>query len=66
MDSPAATWRKSSQSGSQSDCVEVSRVGNAGAIRDSKNRTGPILTGDLSALFDFLKADRLDAGSNEA
>jgi uncharacterized protein DUF397 len=37
-------WRKSSRSGSESNCVEL---GNTGAVRDSKNPTGPTLTVDL-------------------
>lgn len=38
-------WRKSSYSQpTQSDCVEVARVGSAKAVRDSKNPEGGVLT----------------------
>lgn len=43
-DLSAAVWRTSSYSGANGDCVEV--AGNQGdgvAVRDSKDRTGPVL-----------------------
>jgi hypothetical protein len=40
----AATWRKSSYSGGAQDCVEVaSDLPGAIAVRDSKDRGGPVL-----------------------
>ena len=39
----AITWRKSSRSGFNGNCVEFSQLGNAVAVRDSKNPTGPAL-----------------------
>jgi hypothetical protein len=48
-------WRKSSKSTSQTNCVELS---NTGAVRDSKNPNGPILTVDLSAFLAAIKAGR--------
>jgi len=37
-------WRKSSYSGNGgSDCVEVSGRGDRVLVRDTKNRTGPVL-----------------------
>lgn len=40
-----AAWRKSSYSQpTQSDCVEVARVGSAKAVRDSKNPEGDVLS----------------------
>lgn len=42
-----ARWRKSSFSGGtgggNDNCVEVALVGNATAMRDSKNAAGPVL-----------------------
>jgi len=37
------TWRKSSHSTDQANCVEVRRLGPAVAVRDSKNPDGPVL-----------------------
>ena len=39
----SVTWRTSRRSGSQGNCVEVARVGDAVAVRDSKDPTGPVL-----------------------
>jgi hypothetical protein len=46
------TWRKSSRSGSETNCVELA---NTGAVRDSKNPTGPTLTADVEALVAAVK-----------
>lgn len=54
----ACDWRKSSRSGQDSECVELSRI--AGAVRDSKNPTGPVLTVELSTLLTAVKSGRLD------
>jgi hypothetical protein len=45
-------WRKSSQSGPDTNCVEVS---NKGATRDSKNPDGPTLSGVGVSLVAFAK-----------
>ena len=50
------TWRKSSRSGAQSNCVEL---GSTGAVRDSKNPVGPTLAVDLRALVAAVKSGRL-------
>ncbi len=42
VDPMGATWRKSSRSGS-SNCVEVAFVNGKIAVRDSKDRRGPVL-----------------------
>jgi hypothetical protein len=46
-------WRKSSYSGSNSNCVEVAAEG---AVRDSKNPGGPVLTVDITALLAAAKS----------
>nr|WP_200797386.1 DUF397 domain-containing protein [Streptoalloteichus hindustanus] len=38
-----AKWRKSSYSGTETDCVEVAAVPQSIAVRDSKNPGGPVL-----------------------
>lgn len=47
VDLTGARWRKSSYSsgngGGNDNCVEVAFGGQAAAIRDSKNATGPML-----------------------
>lgn len=55
MDLSAVTWRKSSRSGSQSDCVEVAMTGNLQAVRDSKN-PGDVLTVDVSVFVRMLRS----------
>ena len=37
------TWRKSSYSGSQADCVEVGHADKTVKIRDTKDRHGVVL-----------------------
>ena len=46
-------WRKSSRS-SGGACVEVAREGDIVHVRDSKDRSGPVLTFDRDAFRDFL------------
>lgn len=60
MDVSGARWRKSSYSGSASDCVEVAFVGDQVATRDSKNPAGPALVFTPSAWTSFLTAVRTD------
>lgn len=43
VDLDSAQWRKSSLSGSCDNCVEVAFVGDAIAVRDSKDPSGPAL-----------------------
>ena len=46
-------WRKSSRSGGNGQCVELASYG---AVRDSKNPTGPTLSVDLTALITAVKS----------
>ena len=39
----AATWRKSSYSGANNDCVEAGNLPGAVAVRDTKDPDGPAL-----------------------
>ena len=55
---PPAVWRKSTRSQNEGACVEL---GNTGAVRDSKNPTGPVLTVDLDGLLAAVKRGDLDA-----
>ena len=54
-------WRKSSHSSGQGgECVELAY---SGAVRDSKNPTGPVLTtGDLRTLLQQVRRGRFDLG----
>ncbi len=50
-------WRKSSYSANQGDCVEVAALPDGGrAVRDSKDKAGPILTFTSAAWREFLQA----------
>lgn len=53
------TWRKSTRSGSQSNCVEL--AGTLDAVRDSKNQDGPVLAvPGLRAFVVQIKAGEFD------
>lgn len=56
-DLTAVAWRKASRSGGEGgNCIELAW---AGAVRDSKNPTGPILKIALRGLVSAVKADNL-------
>jgi len=48
------SWRKSSRSGSDGACVEVRRLSAAIQIRDSKDRSGPVLSFPADAWHGFV------------
>lgn len=56
----AVRWRKSSFSGgnTQGACIEL--ASSLDMVRDSKNPSGPVLTGDLAALVWAARAGRFD------
>jgi len=50
-------WRKSSYSGQGNTCVEVATLPDGGrAVRDSKDKTGPILRFTSTEWHAFIKA----------
>ncbi|WFE59134.1 DUF397 domain-containing protein [Micromonospora sp. WMMD712] len=49
-----ATWRKSTRSGSNANCVEVAETAWAVGVRDSKDPTGPVLAFDRRAWTAFV------------
>jgi hypothetical protein len=49
-----AVWRKSSRSGSDTDCVEIAELPQTIAVRDSKDPHGPVLDFQPSAWANFI------------
>ena len=49
------TWRKSSYSGAEGECVEIGWPDEAVAVRDSKNPDGPTLTVSVRGWRVFLQ-----------
>jgi hypothetical protein len=41
--SPSPEWRKSTRSSGNGNCVEFADLGDSVAVRDTKDRTGPVL-----------------------
>ena len=50
-------WRKATASSNQTDCIEVAHT--MGAIRDSKNPVGPMLSVPVELLVRVVKANQL-------
>lgn len=57
-DLSGASWRKSSFSGGNNDCVELAHRPNVAAVRDSKNEDGPVIELSARGLACFLTAVR--------
>ncbi|MCI2422724.1 DUF397 domain-containing protein [Saccharopolyspora sp. K220] len=51
-------WRKSSYSGQETHCVELSSP--YGLIRDSKDPDGPVLAVDIASFLRAVKAGRFE------
>jgi hypothetical protein len=49
-------WRKSKFSGGQTNCVEVGRIGDGAAVRDTKNRDAGYLAATASQWQAFMNA----------
>ncbi|MGX7671929.1 DUF397 domain-containing protein [Plantactinospora sp. DSM 117369] len=59
-----ARWRTSSRSGANGNCVEVAdNLGAVVAVRDSKDRSGPVLTFRPAAWTAFTASLRNGASS---
>lgn len=58
-----STFRKSSKSGGNGNCVEVAKVGEVVVVRDSKNREGGSLQftpGEWDAFVGGVKGNEFD------
>jgi hypothetical protein len=61
-DEPAETWRKSSRSLTNGNCVEIARLaGELIGVRDSNHRRGPVLRFGSAQWAVFLGDVREDA-----
>lgn len=58
MDLSDAEWRKSTRSNGEGNCIEVARVGEKFAARDSWDRSGPVLFFSREAWCGFIAAVR--------
>jgi hypothetical protein len=67
LDPVGATWRKSSRSSGQGNCLEVADASAAIGVRDSKDRSGPVLVFTRSqwrAFVEGVKSGEFDAVSD--
>jgi Domain of unknown function (DUF397) len=54
-DEAVSGWRVSTYTGGQGNCVEVGRSANTIAVRDTKDREGPVLYFDPAAWRAFIQ-----------
>ncbi|MBF9130769.1 DUF397 domain-containing protein [Plantactinospora sp. S1510] len=54
MDLSRVTWRKSTRSGSSGNCIEVATPPQVVFVRDSKDRSGPVLAFEPAAWRVFI------------
>ncbi|MBL6280231.1 DUF397 domain-containing protein [Micromonospora fiedleri] len=60
---PDRGWFKSSRSANNAACVEVRFGGGAVDVRDTKDRSGPILTFDACAWASFVTGLKAESAS---
>ncbi|MEV4535790.1 DUF397 domain-containing protein [Asanoa sp. NPDC049518] len=56
MSDEAVTWTKSTYSGANGGCVEWAKLDSEIGVRDSKDKTGPVLTFTRTAWQSFVDA----------
>ncbi|MFK3980654.1 DUF397 domain-containing protein [Micromonospora sp. NPDC050397] len=54
-------WRKSTRSGSNGACVEARYLDHTAQVRDSKDKTGPVLAFTADAWTAFTRSIKTDA-----